>query len=47
MPASELDQPLRMEALAGELGMSVSSFHHHFKAVTAITPLQFQKQLQL
>ncbi|MEZ4709582.1 MAG: AraC family transcriptional regulator [Caldilineaceae bacterium] len=41
------DQPLRMEEVAGELGMSVSSFHHHFKAVTAMTPLQFQKQLQL
>ena len=27
--------------------MSVSGFHHHFKAVTAMTPLQFQKQLRL
>ena len=27
--------------------MSVSSFHHQFKAVTALTPLQFQKQLRL
>ena len=27
--------------------MSVSSFHHHFKAVTAMSPLQFQKQLRL
>ncbi|MFG5409352.1 AraC family transcriptional regulator [Piscinibacter sakaiensis] len=27
--------------------MSVSSFHHHFKALTAMSPLQFQKQLRL
>jgi AraC-like DNA-binding protein len=27
--------------------MSVSSFHHHFKEVTAMSPLQFQKQLRL
>lgn len=41
------DQPLRIEALADELGMSVSGFHHHFKAVTAVSPLEFQKQLRL
>lgn len=41
------DQPLRIEELARELGMSVSSFHYHFKAVTAISPMQFQKQLRL
>lgn len=40
-------QPLRMENLAHELGMSVSGFHHHFKSVTAMSPLQFQKQLRL
>ena len=34
-------------SLARELGMSVSGFHHHFKAVTAMSPLQFQKQLRL
>lgn len=33
--------------MAQELGMSVSSFHHHFKAVTALIPLQFQKRLRL
>ena len=43
----ELDQPLRIDDVAQELGMSVSSFHHHFKAVTAMSPLQFQKQLRL
>lgn len=41
------DKPLRIEDLARDLGMSVSSFHHHFKAVTAMSPLQFQKQLRL
>lgn len=41
------DQPLRIEQLAQELGMSVSGFHAHFKAVTALSPLQFQKQLRL
>ncbi len=43
----DFDQPLRVEELARELGMSVSGFHHHFKAVTAMSPLQFQKQLRL
>ena len=41
------DQPLNIEYLARELGMSVSGLHHHFKAVTALSPLQFQKQLRL
>ncbi len=41
------DQPLRIEQMARELGMSVSVFHHHFKAVTAMSPLQFQKRLRL
>lgn len=43
----DFDQPLRIENLARELGMSVSGFHHHFKAVTAMSPLQFQKQIRL
>jgi AraC-like DNA-binding protein len=43
----DFDQPLRIESLARDLGMSVSGFHHHFKAVTAMSPLQFQKQLRL
>lgn len=41
------DQPLRVEQLAREVGMSVSGFHHYFKTVTGMTPLQFQKQLRL
>jgi AraC-like DNA-binding protein len=40
-------KPLRIEAVARELGMSVSGFHAHFKAVTAMSPLQFQKHLRL
>jgi AraC-like DNA-binding protein len=43
----DFDQPLRMERLAADLGMSVSTLHHQFKAVTAMSPLQFQKQLRL
>ena len=40
-------KPLRIEEVARELGMSVSGFHAHFRAVTAMSPLQFQKQLRL
>ena len=41
------DQPLRMEDLARDLGMSVSGLHHQFKSVTAMSPLQYQKQIRL
>lgn len=43
----DFDQPLPIESLARELGMSISGLHHHFKAVTAMSPLQFQKRLRL
>jgi AraC-like DNA-binding protein len=43
----DFDRPLRIEDIARELGMSVSGFHHHFREVTAMSPLQFQKQLRL
>jgi AraC-like DNA-binding protein len=43
----EFDKPLRIENVARELGMSASGFHAHFKAVTAMSPLQFQKHLRL
>lgn len=43
----DFDKPLRITNLARQLGMSVSGFHHKFKAVTAMSPLQFQKQLRL
>ncbi len=39
--------PLKIETIARELGMSVSGFHHHFKSVTAMSPLQFQQQIRL
>src|SRR5207247_2044364 len=41
------DKPLRIAGLARQLGMSISGLHHHFKAATAMGPLQFQKQLRL
>lgn len=44
---TDYDKPLRVESLAREIGMSTSGFHGHFKAVTAMSPLQFQKQLRL
>lgn len=40
-------QTLPVEQLAAVAGMSPSSFHQHFKAVTSLSPLQFQKQLRL
>ncbi|HSI37004.1 MAG: AraC family transcriptional regulator N-terminal domain-containing protein [Phycisphaerae bacterium] len=43
----DFDKPLRIEAVAKQLGMSTSGFHAHFKAVTAMSPLQFQKRLRL
>ena len=42
-----LDQPLRVEDVARDVGMSVSSFHYHFKAVVGLSPLQFQKRMRL
>ena len=43
----DFDKPLRIEELARELGMSVSGFHQHFRTITAMSPLQFQKHLRL
>ena len=40
-------QRLPVQQLAAAAGMSASSFHAHFRAVTSLTPLQFQKQLRL
>lgn len=40
-------RPLRVEALAAMVAMSVSAFHRHFKAVTNLSPLQFQKRIRL
>jgi AraC-like DNA-binding protein len=41
------DQTLDVERLAAMVHMSVSNFHQHFKAVTSMSPLQFQKVLRL
>jgi AraC-like DNA-binding protein len=40
-------KPLRVEDLAQMAGMGVSTLHHHFRALTAMSPLQYQKQLRL
>ncbi|WNW13440.1 AraC family transcriptional regulator [Pseudomonas sp. DTU_2021_1001937_2_SI_NGA_ILE_001] len=40
-------QPLRIEELARVANLGSSTLHHHFKAVTAMSPLQYQKQLRL
>jgi AraC-like DNA-binding protein len=39
--------PLRIDALAAQVHMSPSTFHHHFRALTAMSPLQYQKWLRL
>ena len=40
-------EPLRVEDIASAAAMSPSSFHQHFKQVTTMSPLQYQKQLRL
>ncbi len=40
-------EPATIEELADMSGMSTSAFHRHFKAITAMSPLQFQKRLRL
>lgn len=40
-------KPVQIERLAAAAGMSRSGFHQHFRAITSLTPLQFQKQLRL
>lgn len=41
------DCPVSIDTLAGVAGMSPATFHRHFKAVTAMSPLQYQKRLRL
>jgi AraC-like DNA-binding protein len=41
------DQTLRVDDLAARAAMSVTSFHRHFRALTSMTPIQFQKQIRL
>jgi len=40
-------RPLRIDDLATQVNMSTSTFHHHFRTLTAMSPLQFQKSLRL
>ncbi|MEL6555598.1 MAG: AraC family transcriptional regulator [Cyanobacteria bacterium J06621_11] len=44
---TDFAQSLGVESLAAQANMSVSSFHRHFKSVTSMSPLQYQKQLRL
>jgi AraC-like DNA-binding protein len=44
---SNFTQPLRIDDLATQVNMSTSTFHHHFRSVTAMSPLQYQKWLRL
>ena len=40
-------KPVKVEDLANNSGMSVSAFHNHFRSMTAMSPLQFQKKMRL
>jgi AraC-like DNA-binding protein len=40
-------RPLRIDDLATQVNMSTSTFHHHFRTLTAMSPLQYQKWLRL
>jgi AraC-like DNA-binding protein len=40
-------KPLRIDDLAAQVNMSTSTFHHHFRQLTAMSPLQYQKWLRL
>ncbi|GAA0801419.1 AraC family transcriptional regulator [Psychrobacter piscatorii] len=44
---SHLNEPIMVESLASRCGMSVSGFHQHFKEITQLSPLQYQKSLRL
>ena len=44
---ANFSQPMKVEDLAGLVHMSVSSFHEHFKSVTSMSPLHYQKVLRL
>lgn len=45
--SANFTKAMQVEDLAGRANMSPSSFHHHFKKVTSLSPLQYQKQLRL
>ncbi|MGO9114802.1 MAG: helix-turn-helix domain-containing protein, partial [Thermoguttaceae bacterium] len=44
---ANFSQPMKVEDLAGLVHMSISSFHEHFKSVTSMSPLHYQKMLRL
>lgn len=44
---SNYEKPLRVEELAQMARMGISTFHHHFREMTAMSPVQYQKQLRL
>jgi AraC-like DNA-binding protein len=44
---SNYEKPLRVEELAQMARMGISTFHHHFRDITAMSPVQYQKQLRL
>ena len=44
---ANFDKPLRVEELAEVARMGTSTLHHHFRALTAMSPLQYQKRLRL
>lgn len=44
---AHFDEVLRIEDLADLAGMGESTLHHHFRAITAMSPLQYQKHLRL
>ena len=44
---ANFSRPLSIDDLAAQVRMSSSTFHHHFRSMTALSPLQFQKQLRL
>jgi AraC-like DNA-binding protein len=43
----DFDHDLKVDDIAQDVSMSTSSFYHHFKAVTGLSPLQFQKRIRL
>jgi len=44
---ANFSKPVRMEELASKAGLSLSAFHSHFRAMTAMSPLQYQKRMRL
>lgn len=44
---ANFSRPLRVDELASSAGMSTSTFHHHFRTMTAMSPLQYQKWIRL